>query len=201
MSEFTRNFIHTRVNYWKELLKGFVGKKDVQFLEVGTFEGRAAIWFLDTILTGENSKLTIIDPFMMVWETKFPDKNPLWNDPNVVNEIKERFYRNIKPYLNRVEIVENLSYWALMGMNLRFKDKFDFIYIDGSHKASDCLEDMILALRLLKKGGIMLMDDYKWGKQLPAHFTPHPAIDAFMSIYREEIEVMAIGHQVTLRKK
>jgi predicted O-methyltransferase YrrM len=32
-------------------------------MEIGSFEGRSAIWFLDTILTGEGSKLTCVDLF------------------------------------------------------------------------------------------------------------------------------------------
>lgn len=199
--EYTRDFIHTRVNYWKQLLGPFINKPNLNFLEIGTFEGRGAIWFLDNILTNKTSKLTIIDPFIMTWEKKFPDKNPLWQDEKVVNEIRERFYRNINSYLDRVEIIEKTSFKALTELNTKHKEIYEFIYIDGSHKASDCLEDMILSLPLLKKGGIMLMDDYKWGKQLPKHFTPHPAIDAFMNIYKEEVKIIAIGNQVTLQKK
>lgn len=201
--EFTRDFIHTRVNYWSKLLVDYRGKGNLRFLEIGTFEGRSAIWFLDNILIGDNCKLTIIDPFMMTWEKKFPDKNPLWNKPEVVNEVRERFYKNIKPYLKKVEIIEHTSFVSLTELNRDYQDlePFDFIYIDGSHKASDVLEDMVLSLRLLKKDGIMLLDDYQWGKQLPSHFTPKPAIDTFMNIYREEIEVIGLGSQTTFRKK
>lgn len=200
--EFTRDFTRTRINFWKQLLADYRGKGNLKFLEIGTFEGRSAIWFLDNILFDDSCTLTIVDPFMMTWEKKFPDKNPLWNKPQVVNEIRERFYKNIDPYLKKVKIMEMTSFEALMKFyQYGMRDYFDFIYIDGSHKASDCLEDMILALRALKKGGILLMDDYQWGKQLPSHFTPKPAIDAFMSMYREEIKVLNIGSQVAILKK
>jgi predicted O-methyltransferase YrrM len=201
MTEFTRDFTHNRIKNWEILLSEFMGKPDLRFLEIGTFEGRSAIWFLENILTSLSSRLTIIDPFMMIWEHKFAGMNPLWNDKNVVNEVKKRFYNNIKPYREKVSIMESLSYQGLVELNERCVDPFDFIYIDGSHKASDCLADMVLSLPLLKQGGIMLMDDYLWGKQLPEHFTPHPAIDAFMSIYREEVIVISKGTQVALRKK
>jgi hypothetical protein len=41
------------------------------------------------------------------------------------------------------------------------KEKFDFIYVDGSHKCIDCYTDMALSWRLLKTGGTMVIDDYK----------------------------------------
>lgn len=200
MTEFTKDFTHNRINFWTKLLSGFVGKNYLRFLEIGTFEGRSAIWLLENILTGRDSKLTIIDPFIITWENKFKDKNPLWDNQNIINETKERFYKNINPYFTKVDVIELTSFCALTGMMSFKQDYFDFIYIDGSHKASDCLEDMVLSLKLLKKNGILLMDDYKWGKKLPAHFTPGPAIDAFMSIYKEEIKILYINNQVAVQK-
>ena len=37
--------------------------------------------------------------------------------------------------------------------------QFDFIYVDGSHKCLDCYGDMILAWQLLRKGGVLAVDD------------------------------------------
>ena len=37
--------------------------------------------------------------------------------------------------------------------------KYDIIYIDGSHEARDVLEDAVLAYRLLKIGGLLIFDD------------------------------------------
>ena len=39
---------------------------------------------------------------------------------------------------------------------------FDLAYIDGSHRASEVVVDVSLAWRLLKRGGLMLLDDYKF---------------------------------------
>ena len=37
---------------------------------------------------------------------------------------------------------------------------FDQIYIDGSHHSPDVILDLCLAYRLLKKGGVLILDDY-----------------------------------------
>jgi hypothetical protein len=40
--------------------------------------------------------------------------------------------------------------------------KFDFIYVDGSHKCLDCHYDLLLSWLLLKKNGILAIDDVIW---------------------------------------
>lgn len=42
-------------------------------------------------------------------------------------------------------------------------ERFDFIYVDGSHRSPDVIYDAILSFGLLKKGGIMIFDDYQGG--------------------------------------
>ena len=77
---------------------------------------------------------------------------------------------------------------------------FGFIYIDGSHRARDVMHDAVLAWGLLEKGGILLFDDYLWGDRSRPLETPKPAIDAFCLLYGDELEVIAIGYQLALRK-
>jgi len=43
------------------------------------------------------------------------------------------------------------------------KEVFDFMYIDGSHKCIDVYNDCVLAWRILRKGGLMVLDDYHYG--------------------------------------
>src|SRR5205085_745809 len=45
------------------LLGEFKGKPGINYLEIGTYEGRSALWVLENILTHPTSKLTIIDAF------------------------------------------------------------------------------------------------------------------------------------------
>lgn len=43
-----------------------------------------------------------------------------------------------------------------------FRQRFDLVYIDGSHYSHDVLSDAVLSFPLLKVGGHMLFDDYLW---------------------------------------
>ena len=38
-----------------------------------------------------------------------------------------------------------------------YKEKFDFIYVDGSHQAPDVLVDAVLSALLLRKGGVLVL--------------------------------------------
>jgi hypothetical protein len=67
---------------------------------------------------------------------------------------------------------------------------YDMIYIDGSHIAKDVLRDAVCAFDYLKKGGVMVFDDYDWlaiddptGKQ-----RPRLAIDAWSTVMKPFIK-------------
>lgn len=61
---------------------------------------------------------------------------------------------------------------------------FDFICIDGSHDACDVLSGALLAMALLRPGGLMCFDDFLWhaGDQNPLH-APRIAIESFVNCY------------------
>ena len=88
---------------------------------------------------------------------------------------------------------------------------FDFIYIDGYHKASTVLEDLTLSFKLLNHRGIMLIDDavdwqardYNTNKVInDATLTPKLAVDSFVQIYKDDIEILDIPkkNQIAIRK-
>jgi len=79
---------------------------------------------------------------------------------------------------------------------------YDVIYVDGSHRAEDVLFDAVAYFSLLKKGGLMVFDDYEW-QEIGMHGldTPRPAIDSFLAIYANSIEVIHKGIQVIVTKK
>ncbi len=86
----------------------------------------------------------------------------------------------------------NLSAVALRDLHAKgFAGKFDFIYVDGSHQAADVLEDLVLSFPLLRRGGLVICDDYTWQRQRPGQEdlldTPKLAINSFTAIYRRRL--------------
>lgn len=199
---FTTDWFSDHIPDWKKHLSVYKDKSPLNFLEVGTFEGRSATWLLDNILTHENSKIFCCD----TWEG-----SPEHEKMNVsIDGTYERFMKNVKPYGNRVVVLKGKSQQML---RLLPYEMYDFAYIDGSHTASDVLEDSVLVWGLVKPGGIICWDDYFW-----SHFSnrlsedgvtpdenkllqePRMAIDAFLRIFNGKYELLAARDQVWIKK-
>jgi predicted O-methyltransferase YrrM len=80
-----------------------------------------------------------------------------------------------------------------------FGERFDLIYIDGSHEAPDVLSGAALSWPLLKPGGLLGFNNY--GRHAPApERSPALAIDAFLSVMRGQYSVCERGYQVWVMK-
>ena len=90
------------------------------------------------------------------------DENDLLSNMDTLN-IEQSFYSNIKTanLQDRIRGIKNDSTIELFKM-IKEEKRFDFIYVDGSHKCNGCYSDMLLSWQLLNKGGIMAIDDYLW---------------------------------------
>ena len=79
-------------------------------------------------------------------------------------------------------------------------NSYDIVYIDGSHAAPDVIVDTVLSWQLLKKGGIMIFDDYLWNRDWSPEKTPKIAVDAFLNIFKKELQVIHMKFQVIIKK-
>jgi predicted O-methyltransferase YrrM len=87
-------------------------------------------------------------------------------------------------------------------------ESFDVVYIDGSHNQADVLEDAVLCWRLLKPGGLLIFDDYRWAgcfnlgnaSDAPTDM-PKLAIDAFCRCFAADLDVVQNSYQLIVRKR
>lgn len=190
---FSFDWFSPHIENWETWLAPLKNNKNLYFLEIGCFEGRATRWLLENILTHPTAKIYCIDTFLGSMEHE--------EDSVDMTLIKKNFHRNIKPYRNKVSVLHHSSHDALRDHHILFKShSFDFIYIDGSHKASDVLEDAILSFRLLKKNGIMLFDDYEWQRYENPILNPKIAIDAWLACFADQYELVYQGWQLCIKK-
>jgi predicted O-methyltransferase YrrM len=183
---FTYDWFTYNIHIWKKHLAKFVNKPNLNFLEIGTHEGRSAIWLIENVLTHATSNITCIDPWIE------------WKNANG-EIIFTRFSNNIKSYLEKINIVRDFSTNALR--KYQPVPTFDVIYIDGCHTAPCAFEDIIMSFPLLKPGGVLIIDDYMWGIHLPLHERPQLAVDSFMKIFKTKIDVLHKDYQVIIKKK
>lgn len=188
---FQTDWFSPTINEWIETLFDYRGKPNVSFLEIGSFEGRSAVWLLENILTDPTSHLTCID----TWQGSAEHQSSGLD----FNKVEENFDHNIQVTgkVNQVTKIKGLSAIELKKLPL---ESFYFIYIDASHKASDVLEDAVLSWQLLKVGGIIIFDDYVWEPQYREIDSPKLAVDSFVKCYAEKLVIIRKGMQMTIRK-
>jgi Methyltransferase domain len=173
-----------RIPLWENTFANLKGKHNINYLEIGVFEGESLLWMLENILTDPSSKASAVDIFDSAYY--------------------KTFLENLKTggFAKKVKVIKGYSQLKLRELPL---NSFDVIYIDGSHVAVDVLIDAVLSWDLLKAGGIMIFDDYEWqewlGDAVPSMSKPKIAIDAFIAVLQPRIEVLYKGWQVVIRKK
>ena len=176
---FTTDYVSWLAPTWEKHLEGFRAKNDVKILEIGSFEGRSAIWFLENILTHPTSSITCVDIFSPRCEKLF--------DHNI----------KISGFSDKVLKMKGRS--ESIAVTLTEKS-FDIVYIDGSHLAPNVLMDAVASWVLLKEGVIMIFDDYEWEPDKPPEKRPQIAIDIFLRVFRHQVELLHKGYQVIVRK-
>jgi len=170
--------------------KKFISKKEQTILEIGAFEGRSTLFFLDH-LEGDNSRLDTIDPF--------PSSD---NTCPVYPELYNIFIKNVSPHpnFNKLTVYRDYSQNILPTFLLDQK-KYDYILIDGSHLAKDVLFDAMMCFKLLKPGGIIFFDDYEWwGKGQNDPTLPKIGIDAFTSVFKDELKIVQKDYHLVITK-
>lgn len=100
-----------------------------------------------------------------------------------------------------MELYPAFSADALLDIR-RLEQRFDLVYVDGSHHRLETMEDGVSAWRCLSDGGILIFDDFEWPEQ-PVVSMDHPreAIKAFLHLVAPEAEVIHESYQVIVRKR
>lgn len=177
--EYTSDFFSRHIPIWKDLFTTF---KPKTALEIGSYEGRSAEWLLDNI---PGLCLTCVDA---------------WDNTAVAEGLDSSNAEKIfdKKVGSRARKMKGESGHILRTLTL----EYDFIYIDGNHASAAVLEDLVLSFRLLKKGGVIICDDYTggWGKN---HLDfPKLAIDSFVNCYWDKLDFMLYpANQIYIVKK
>jgi predicted O-methyltransferase YrrM len=177
---YTIDWTSVNTEAWLRYLEPLRGRPDARGLEIGCFEGRSTLWFLENVLTHPSASMTCIDVF--------------------TDTIEANFDHNVKRSGQGQRVVKRKGYSqdVLRGLPL---ESYDFIYIDGCHLASCALTDAVLSWDLLKAGGFIIFDDYMFKINAPPSERPKIAIDAFMEAFIDQIHVRELGHQVILEKR
>lgn len=200
MPRFTEDWLSMHLPHWERLFFALLGwdpEAPRQVVEIGSFEGRSTLWFLDRLLRHPDSRIACIDTF----------EGGAEHDAAQTAGLHERFRANLEAsgQAHKAEVLRGDSVSGLAALVAR-GTRADLVYIDGSHEAPDVLADLVLGFRLLPPGGLVLCDDYLWTREETTRAdildSPKLAIDVFTNIHRRRIVFPEWGYhwQVAFQK-
>jgi len=176
-----------------EAIIGLIKHKHLKILEIGTFTGTSLINIL--------SRLP--DTFTAIAVDNFSLSDSGKNDNIDLNSIKNMFYENLNKanMSKKVILIEQDSSIAMSDM-IKNNVKFDFIYLDGSHKSLDVMCDIIQAWELLDIGGILAIDDVCWKpyQDYTDFDIPIKAVQLFYDKYATRLKVLDNGYRFFVEK-
>jgi predicted O-methyltransferase YrrM len=187
---FTFDWVTPHAQAWERDLAHLKGVPNIRALEIGCFEGQSACWFLDNVLTDPTSHLTCVDPFAI----------PM--DSVLLRYFEAYFDHNITAS-GAADRVTKLTGHSQVVLRTLQAGQFDFVYVDGSHRVGDVLQDAVLAWTLLRRGGTAMFDDYDLVDAVAVGLSaraPGRALDAFVALLGDEAKIMRRDWQLVLRK-
>jgi predicted O-methyltransferase YrrM len=197
--EFTTDWFSRFSGVWTQLI---ARHKPERMLEIGSYEGRAACFLIESCAAERPIELHCVDTWAGGVE----------HDVGAMPAVEARFERNIDrarakvPHPVDFHKHKSLSAPALIQLLADGGgERFDLVYVDGSHQACDVLADAVLAFMLLRVGGLLIFDDYLWSMEPQGRQNffnmPKPAIDAFVNLHQRKLAVIGAPlYQLYARK-
>lgn len=110
-------------------------------LEIGCAWGLSSLFICLAINDRDFAHHTIIDPF----------QESQWDNVGVNNLINAGF--------SQFQLIQEKSEIALPNLLANSEAEYDFVFIDGWHTFDQTLLDLFYAIRLIRLGGIVVIDD------------------------------------------
>ena len=156
---------------------------DARILEIGSFTGTSIIHMLTVLPKATGLALD-------AWENYEENGMIRHSSSALTSFLRNRAAAGLE---SRLQYIKMRSVEGLMALQTQ---RFDLIYVDGSHHPLDCFTDLTLAWPLVQHGGCMIIDDYLFDAELQC------TIDLFLSrlIAREPIEILFKNYRIGLRR-
>ena len=168
------------MNVWEYYLKNL---KEIKYLEIGSFEGRSAVFVGEL---NNVKEVTCVDTFEG------------GDEHNNINF--DLVYKNCSKNLKKL----NISYNLIKNSSHNFfqinDNKFNVIYIDGSHFYKDVKKDFINSMSCLVEGGILICDDFFWFFYEKKKDNPIGAILECYENYKKNLEILFVNNQIIFKK-
>ena len=179
----TTDFFSINAYYWKK----FIGTlpENFKYLEIGSLEGNSALFVINNFKV---KKVVCVD---------------IWEDENF-KEVQEKNFHNFKTNMKKFSNIVETFKGTSDNFFLNYKEKFDVIYVDGSHEADQVYKDITNSWKILNINGILICDDYFYGNiyKNPEN-VPSIAINKFVSelLINNSIGILCVNNSQIFLKK
>ena len=186
--QFTEDWFTRNLAEWNQVIPQLKPRK---ILEIGSYEGRSACYFIEQFAADHQIELHCIDTWGGGREHAASD----------MPAVESRFDNNIAKAQavagNAATVVKhkkpsNIALTELAAQG--HLSAFDLVFVDGSHQAADVLSDAVISFQLLRVGGLMIFDDYLWGLQVESKQDPLEipklGIDAFLNVFQRKMQIV-----------
>jgi hypothetical protein len=188
--EYPNWFVITAQANFEKYLDSYKNKENLNFLQIGAYKGDASIWLINNVLTKETSTLLDIDTWLGSNEPIHKTFN--WNDIENIYDNKIKKHKNI--IKNKID--------SAVFFDKNNKDIYDFIYVDSDNNPHLVYNDCFNSWKLLKRGGLLAINDYKWIPESGDLFqSPMVGIDLFLNDIKGKYEIIEKSYQVWIKKK
>lgn len=176
------------IYHWDKIFTKFkLYNKKISILEIGSYEGFSTLFFLENF---KKSNITCVD----TWKNY--DENALVN----FSDIEKTFNKNTYKFKRKISKFKmNSNKFFNQNFN---KKKYDLIYIDGDHHFKTVYKDLKSSYELLKKNGIMIIDDFLTYNFYKNNLNENPfgAVIVFLNKYQKNIKIIQITNQIIIQK-
>ena len=180
---YSEKWFCNNLNYLSINFKGIKNVKNI--LEIGSYEGRSAIFFLKNF---SDSNITCVD----TWCGSDEHKSVNFELIEENFDLNTSFYQSNKTLL-KYKMTSN----EFFEKNNKY---FDLIFVDGDHSSNQVKVDLINSWNILKSGGYLILDDYMWWFYKDLKKNPSTPINNFIKENILNISKLNIWHQVIIKK-
>ena len=189
-TEYPNWFVVTAQTNFEKYLNIYKDKENLNFLQIGVYKGDASVWLVENVLTKSTSTLTDIDTWLGSNEPIHKAFN--WDNIENIYDNKIKNYKNI--IKNKID---STTFFKKRNNNI-----YDFIYVDSDNNPLAVYNDCFNSWKLLKNGGVMAINDYRWIPESGDLFqSPMVGIDLFLNDINNKYELVEKSYQVWIKKK
>ncbi|MGE0668755.1 MAG: class I SAM-dependent methyltransferase [Sphingomonadales bacterium] len=184
--DFSTDWFTSRLCHWLDMFERYPLPAGAEILEIGSWEGMSTLFMLST---WPDARITCVDTWEGGW---------VYRGTPQARDSEGRFDAHTARFADRITKFRGTS--AAYFDAAAARDRFDFVYVDGSHGYADVLGDAFAGFEALKPGGIMLFDDYLMAPRDGVQDCPGPAVNRMLREKRGQYRVIAANWQLAIRK-